>query len=299
MPSVAPIFSIVIPTYNRPERLQNCLSAIAQLDYPPDRFEVIVVDDGSKTSVKSVVESVVASVGEPLQITLIRQANAGPATARNTGAAQAKGKFLVFTDDDCMPAPDWLKTLEANFVQFPDCLIGGRSLNALPSNLYSTASQVLIDYLYSYFNPALNQSAFFASNNIALPSDRFQAMGGFDTSFPLAAAEDREFCDRWLQHGYCMKYAPEVQIYHAHHLTLAHFWQQHFNYGRGAFHFHRVRAQRRSEPIKVEPLSFYLNLLAYPFRQKPSHTALLLAGLFLVSQAANIAGFFSERKYST
>lgn len=287
----SPVFSIIIPTYNRPARLANCLSAIAQLDYPRDRFEVIVVDDGSKTSM----ESVVTPFGDQLQLTLIRQSNSGPAAARNAGAAQANGRFLVFTDDDCMPAADWLKTLEMRFAESPDCLIGGRALNALPDNLYSTASQVLIDYLYSHYNINPSQSSFFASNNIALPTDHFHAVGGFDTSFPLAAAEDREFCNRWLHCGYRMIYAFDVQVKHAHFLTLKSFWRQHFNYGRGAFCFHQARTQYTNERIKFESLKFYLHLLTYPLLQKSSQPGILLTILFLISQVANVAGFFWEQ----
>lgn len=285
-----PFFSIIIPTYNRPERLANCLQSIAQLNYPPNRFEVIVVDDGSEMPI----EPVVTSFGKQLNLTAIAQQNSGPANARNTGATRARGKFLVFTDDDCMPAPEWLKTLEVRFKTAPDCLVGGRTLNALPDNLYSTASQVLIDFLYEYYNADRNRSSFFASNNLALPAERFHALGGFDTTFPLAAGEDREFCDRWLQHGYQMIYAPEAQVYHAHKLTLYAFWRQHYNYGRGAFCFHQVRARRNMERIKVEPLSFYFNLLKYPFSQGASQPALAIATLFMLSQIANVSGFFWE-----
>lgn len=288
-------FSIIIPTYARPERLATCLQSLAHLDYPRARFEVIVVDDGSSMPI----EPVVASFRDQLELALITQLNSGPAKARNTGAARARGKFLVFTDDDCAPAPDWLKTLAARFATAPDCLIGGRTLNALPNNLYSTASQVLIDYLYMYYNADPNRSSFFASNNLALSVDRFHALGGFDTTFPLAAAEDREFCDRWLHHGYEMSYAPEVRVYHAHKLTLPTFWRQHFNYGRGAFCFHTARSRREDGRIKVEPLSFYFNLLSYPLSQTSLQQALLLAALFVVSQVANVAGFFWERHNQT
>lgn len=283
-------FSIVIPSYNRPERLENCLSAIAHLNYPRDRFEVVVVDDGSSTPL----EATVAPFQSQMAITLSRQLNAGPASARNTGAAHAKGQFLVFTDDDCLMLPNYLQTLEQHFRRSPDRLIGGQTLNALPENACSAASQTLIDYLYSYYSET-SDACFFASNNFAMPVAQFRALGGFDTAFPLAAGEDREFCDRWLQEGYKMLYAPTVQIRHAHHLTLRTFWRQHFNYGRGAFCFHQLRAQRSQTSIRVEPFSFYFNLLYYPFMTTPPHQAIRLTLLMLISQIANVLGFFWER----
>jgi GT2 family glycosyltransferase len=285
-------FSIVIPTYNRPDRLAKCLSAIAQLDYSCDRFEVIVVDDGSDPPLNEVV----APFQDQLNLTLIQQANAGPATARNVGAAQAEGKYLVFTDDDCTPLTNWLQALEAHFMANPDAIVGGRTLNALPDNLYSTTSQLLIDYLYEYYNADPQQAKFFASNNFALPAEVFRKVGSFDTTFPLAAGEDRELCDRLLHHGYPMSYAAQAQIHHAHHLTLQKFWRQHFNYGRGAFHFHQVRARRIADKIKVEPLSFYSRLLTYPFLHSSQQPSLLITALFIISQVANVVGFFWERR---
>ncbi|MDJ0569948.1 MAG: glycosyltransferase [Pleurocapsa sp. MO_192.B19] len=285
-----PFFSIIIPTYNRPERLASCLGAIALLDYPRDRFEVIVVDDGSKTPLDSIVES----LKNEIKIKLLRQENAGPAAARNAGAAEAQGEFLAFTDDDCQPTADWLTKLATGFATAPEAMIGGKTINALANNPFSTASQKLIDYLYEYYNPAKGKDAFFASNNIALPAANFKALGGFDVSFPLAAAEDRDFCDRWNQ-VYPMLYVREAQVNHYHNLSLASFWKQHFGYGRGAFCFHQLRSQRAAKQVEVEPLSFYFNLLSYPFSQALEQPKLLISSLFFLSQVANLVGFFWEK----
>lgn len=283
-------FSIIIPTYNRPERLQKCLQSLAQLNYSRDRFEVIVVDDGSQTPL----DSVVAPLQNQIKIKLLRQDNAGPATARNNGAKVAQGDFLAFTDDDCQPLPNWLDQFAISLATAPTAMIGGKTINALTDNLFSTASQELIDYLYEYYNPAKGKAAFFASNNIALPKAGFDSLGGFDVSFPLAAAEDRDFCDRW-QATYPMVYNSQAQITHYHHLKLSSFWRQHFGYGRGAFCFHQLRAKRKAKEIEVEPLSFYFDLLAYPFSQATKHPKILLSSLFLLSQVANISGFFWEK----
>ena len=290
MMSQTPFFSIVIPTYNRPERLAKCLGAIALLDYPSDRFEVIVVDDGSKTPIDSVVEP----LKNKINVKLLRQENAGPAAARNSGAAIARGEFLAFTDDDCQPTTDWLTQFAASFADNPQAMLGGKTINALDNNPFSTASQKLIDYLYEYYNPAKGKDAFFASNNIAMPTANFKALGGFDVSFPLAAAEDRDFCDRWNQ-AYPIVYVPQAQIEHYHKLSLTSFWKQHFGYGRGAFCFHQIRSQRSAKEIEVEPLSFYFDLLSYPLSQSSRQPKLMISSLFFLSQVANVAGFFWEK----
>ncbi|MEM1254404.1 MAG: glycosyltransferase [Cyanobacteria bacterium P01_H01_bin.21] len=286
-----PEFSIIIPTYNRPDCLGQCLQSLARLDYPKDCFEVVVVDDGSRMPLTPVTDKFLPL----LSLRLIQQQNAGPAAARNSGAAAAQGHYLVFTDDDCQPASDWLTALSAAYQKMPNTLIGGRTLNALPNNLYSTASQLLIDYIYDYYNQGKGEATFFASNNFAMPRAVYQQLKGFDTSFPLAAGEDREFCDRWRHHGFPMHYAPTMQLNHAHKLTLASFWRQHFNYGRGAFHFHKVRSQRQAKPMQVEPLTFYFRLLTYPFSKHQGLRSFSLSGLFLISQVANVAGFAYEK----
>jgi len=287
-----PFFSVIIPTFQRPERLAGCLQALTCLNYPRERFEVVVVDDGSATPP----EKVVSSFREQLNVVLLTQAHAGPAQARNTGAQFAKGAFLAFTDDDCMPAQDWLHALAARFTATPQDAIGGRTLNARPENPFSTASQMLIDYLYGYFNMDPNHASFFASNNFSVPTEQFRALGGFNTTFPLAAGEDRELCDRWLGHGLRMSYAPEALVYHGQALTFRSFWRQHFNYGRGAFRFYQMRARRRRQNrIALEHRSFYWGILCYPFSQVQGGQAFLLALLIAASQGATATGLLWEK----
>jgi GT2 family glycosyltransferase len=286
--SKLPYISIIIPTYRRPKRLAACFQSITCLDYPRDRFEVIVVDDGSPTPP----EKLVAEISAKFDVMLLTQAHVGPATARNTGAAQAKGEILAFTDDDCQPTVDWLQKLAARFATTPDSAIGGQTLNSLPGNLFSTASQILIHYLYDYYNSDRNQARFFTTSNLALPKDRFYEIGGFDTTFPQAAGEDRELCDRWGKHNFPMIYAPEVLVWHSHSLTCRNFIKQHFNYGRGAFFFRQAQARNGYDLCSVEPLSFYLNLVLAPFKLTKGHRVLLLAVLLLLTQCANAAGYF-------
>ncbi len=284
-------FSVIIPTYNRPQRLKDCLNAVAGLDYPRDSFETIVVDDGSSASPEPLIEP----FRDCLEIKFLAQKNAGPAAARNIAAQNAKGDFLAFTDDDCMVSPKWLSTFADNLSKNPDTLAGGLTVNALPENPFSSASQLLISYLYQYYEDNAGMSRFFTSNNIAVPTTIFNRMGGFEVTRLRATAEDREFCYRWLHHGYRMAYIPEALVYHAHNLTLRSFYYQHFNYGRGAFYYHNSRARRSGEGVKIEPLSFYMNMMRYPFLQHDRRRAFSSAALLTISQAANASGFLWEK----
>lgn len=286
--------SIIVPTYARPTQLAACLQALAALDYPRDRFEVLVVDDGSPTPSDSLVDSFRTEI----DVTLLVQPNQGPAAARNTGAARARGDVIAFTDDDCAPQPDWLTTLVTRYVASPTALIGGQTRNALDENLYATASQLLVSYLYDYYNAKPTPRRFFTSNNMALATAQFRDIGGFDVAYARAAAEDRDFCDRWQRRGYAMVYAPEAVVYHAHALNLRSFWRQHANYGRGAYRFHRMYGQRATDSIAIEPAAFYFNLLRYPFTAAPPRRALLLM-LLVAAQAANAVGYCWERVRSS
>jgi len=282
-----PAFSVVVPTRDRPERLAQCLEAIAALHAPREGFEVIVVDDGGTKSLASVI----APVRETLRLTFVRQRNRGPAGARNAGAAQASGPVLVFTDDDCEPEPNWLVALEAALVTRAGSMVGGKIVNGLEDDLCARASQRLISYLYDYYGAA-HPSRFFCSNNLAVPADRFRALGGFETSFRRPAAEDRDFCDRWLRRGYPMHYEPRAVVRHFHAMRLGGFLRQHFRYGEGAFQLSQLRRRRGSGPLRIEPTPFYTGLLRSPFDTSERRWRLGIAVLLAASQLAGAAGFF-------
>jgi cellulose synthase/poly-beta-1,6-N-acetylglucosamine synthase-like glycosyltransferase len=287
-----PFFSVIVPTYERPAQLAACLRALTRMDYPVERFEVIIVDDGSTNSPRNILDQ----FGESLDLKLFKQKNKGPAGARNFGAAQARGQFLAFTDDDCEPDAGWLRSLAAYFRQTPDRIIGGRTINALPQNPYAETSQAIIEVVYAHFNADPDNARFFASNNLAINAEGFRAMKGFDESF--VTSEDREICARWRSRGCGLRYAPEAVVYHAHPLTLSTLWRQHFGYGRGALRFHRARAPEGDGRFKPDK-TFYLKLLrASASHAQKSHAAHLTV-LLLWSQVANAAGFFYEKYQSS
>jgi glycosyltransferase involved in cell wall biosynthesis len=98
------LLSIIIPTFNGASRIGRCLEALLQ-QKTFRKMEILVVDDGST-------DDTAAAIGRYLGVRLIAQANAGPAAARNRGAAEARGDIILFTDDDCVPMPTWLDARE-------------------------------------------------------------------------------------------------------------------------------------------------------------------------------------------
>jgi GT2 family glycosyltransferase len=281
-----PFLSVIIPTHNRRAQVQGCLQALALQLYPRDRFEVIVVDDGSANPPREIV----ASFSPALDVTLLAEPHGGPSTARNAGAARARGEFLAFTDDDCAPAPEWLQNIAARLSSSPTCLVGGHTINALTENIYSETSQALIDVIYARFNHNPANAQFLASNNMAMAGAQFHAVGGFDSSFHFA--EDRNFCERWIRHGYRMTYAPEVVMYHRHHLSARSLWRQHFNYGRGAFLFHQTNKNHGSK-FQFDS-RFYVSIFRFPLSNKAGMRSLYMEALMTEIQMANAAGFIFQ-----
>ncbi len=288
-------FSIIIPTYRRPASALACLESLLDLDYPRELLEVILVEDGAadRPLLAEDLERFVA----PLRLQVIRQGNAGPAAARNRGAAVAQGDFLAFTDDDCRPRPDWIKTLALQFVKTPNHVIGGQTENALPDRVCSEASQVLLDYIYEYF--LKHGCPLFASNNFAIARAEFERVGGFDTSFRGAGGEDREFCSRCQDHGLEFLWLKDAVVLHYHDLSLRRFIRQQFNYGRGAYTYHTARALAGGSGVELEPLNFYSELIRYPRRGERKKPLPFGVTLMLLSQVANAAGYFVEKFFGS
>jgi len=284
-------FSIVIPTYNRPEQLTECLLAIQRLDFSKEAFEIIVVDDGSRVSMKDRIGGMEGMT----ETRWIRTPNSGPAAARNRGSSDSRGDYLVFIDDDCVPPPDWLANVAHCATLYADCLIGGRTLTTLVRNPYSITSQMILDAAYRFYNAAPLSARFLASNNMAVRADLFARAGGFNERFRVAS-EDREFCDRWLHQDLRIVFCEEMVLYHDHMLTLRSFCRQHFNYGRGAFQYHSLRHRRGSGSIKQD-MRFHTKLNSLfrdPLMKLNRSMAARVCSLLAVWQIMNLFGFLYQ-----
>lgn len=282
-------FSVVVPTYNRPDQLASCLGALSRLLPPPGGFEIVVVNDGGTAPLESVVATTSRMVG-PASVHVIQQANAGPAAARNAGAAAALGQCVAFTDDDCLPDPGWLVALDSVLAAAPDALVGGRTVNVVRT-VYAEASQTLVDFVAGYFSGGVT-GRFFASNNLAVARDAFIAAGAFDAKFPFSAGEDREFCDRWSVQGRPSIFADDAVVWHAHALSARTFARQHFTYGRGARMF-RTRRASSGRPVRIDP-GFYVRSIAHAFTHGRGWRAPAVALLTVGAHLAYVCGLMWE-----
>lgn len=279
--------SVVIPTYNRPDQLSRCLTALLNQSYS-GAWEVLVVDDGGEAPLKSIEDI----FGPDLQCSFFRQENSGPAKARNYGVAMAKGEFIAFLDDDCEPKDDWLEHLMN--VAKEGVMVGGKTQNKLVRNLYSVASQSLVYYLYEYFRDT--PWYFFTSNNFLVDRKSFLAVGGFDEHFRTSAGEDRAFCAKWLARGFQMKYEQKAIIDHAHGLGFFSFWRLHRKYGEAIDQYREVLTEHDVPPMPFRA-QFYWGLLKWPFvfAQLSFSKRIATSILFSISQLATFTGFIKTR----
>jgi glycosyltransferase involved in cell wall biosynthesis len=283
-------FSVIIPTRNRPVPLDRCLKAIDALDYCKTRFEVLVVDDGSDPPVDEVIQRHAAF----LPLRHFRETGRGPAHARNRALREAKGQYVVFTDDDCLPHSQWLVAYDRAFHHHPTACLGGPIVSSPENGICADASQSLISFLYENATGSAPFIPFFCSNNLALGRSATLAIGGFDETFPVAAAEDRDICARFAARGE-LRFVPEAVVEHRQDLNIRSFCSQHHRYGRGAYQFWTRRIAAGHDGRRNASLAFYYQMLRSPFAQANFSRALLISALIALSQACGAAGYLNEK----
>lgn len=192
------MFSIVIPTYHRNELLEACLKHLAptiqQLSVP---YEVLVSDDGTQTTAKSL-------IAEKYDwATWIEGPHTGPAANRNSGANQAKYNWIVFVDDDCLPDASFLKAYLKAIETHPE-------VQVFEGKIYADRAQNRFDEE----SPINLKGGKLLSCNFCIHKTVFQALNGFDQSFPYAAMEDTDFNIRVKHAGYKIVFVSEAAVCH-------------------------------------------------------------------------------------
>ena len=209
--------SVIVPVYNGAATVTRCLDALAAQSVASDRFEIIVVDDGSQDATVHRIDAW-REAHSQCRLRLLRQPNAGPAVARNHGAQAAHAPLLLFTDADCAPLPTWVDELSAPFA---DQTIVGAKGTYVTRQTAATARFVQAEYEDRYDRMrGLGQIDFIDTYSAAYRRDIFLENGGFDGIFTTASVEDQEFSFRLAQKGYRLVFAPAAQVEHLHDETL-------------------------------------------------------------------------------
>lgn len=200
MSDIAPV-TVVVPTIGREALLADCLRSLGSAE--PRAAEVLVVDQSGEGAADAAARAAGVSVR-----VLPRQRD-GLAAALNAGLAAAAHDAVLVTHDDCRVAPDWVGVGADLLERHPDELHTGRVLpdgdgEAVPSTMTSPTPAVYegvarADVLYP--------------NCMALSASAVLALGGFDRRF-VRAAEDNDFCFRWLGAGKRIRYTPALTVWH-------------------------------------------------------------------------------------
>ena len=201
-----PTFSIVVPTFRRPDALGETLAAVLRLDYRTDRYQVIVVDDGADDETAAIVQRF---RGHGVELMLEAQEHRGAARARNRGARLAAGEMLLFCDDDMILDPSYLRLQVSARERHGDAVISGawrfspavmEALRRSPFGRYRIAlERGFREHAGGHpldGDPCSLSMPLLGSGNLALGRDRFWEIGGFDEDFPVAGAEDQDFSMR-------------------------------------------------------------------------------------------------------
>jgi len=211
-----PLVSVVVPTRARPAFLSNCLESLLKLDYPRDRYEIIVVEDGTETG-QEITERV--RQRSPVPVRYKRISHSGAATSRNVGLLLSTGEIVAFIDDDAMAVPAWLRRLVHGLLQDGVAGVGGRVSPEYPEHLLEAGMGRGGDLRWSGFNAlpvTVQEVDHLPGGNMAFWRQALVEVQGLDTRFTRRGSwrEDTDLCVRLRNRGYRLLYDGEARIIH-------------------------------------------------------------------------------------
>ncbi|MFT3710206.1 MAG: glycosyltransferase [Archangium sp.] len=227
---MAPRLSVVISTFNRLPLLQELLDALGKQTFPPQQFEVIVVDDGSREAA----EPVLSKRKDPFRLSVITQANAGAAAARDAGIQQARGEIVVITDDDMLVPNEFLaehaKAHDAGHTLVLGQIGADDSLGHKPLFERFHADQLARFVARFHDNPTAVRGVMVCTGNVSFRREAYLEVGGFDRS--LGRSEDRELGVRLQKSGAKLYFAARALTTHrSEHTDLSVWMKRNYNYG--------------------------------------------------------------------
>lgn len=252
------LFSIIIPVYNRPDEVEELLQSLCH--QTKKNFEVIIVEDGSQISCKTVVDF----YQNQLSVVYKYIENIGQGFARNIGVTEAKGDFFIFFDSDCVIPPDYLNTLELAIHDRKLDAFGGP--DAAGDNF--SIMQKAMDYAMTSFwttggirgklkDPKKYQARGY---NMGFSREVFEETKGF---IDPNQGEDIELSMRIKKAGYSLELVSEAFVYHKRKSSFWAFIKQGFSFGRNRVNVSRYHSEA-IQLVHLFPLAFLLFWLSIP-----------------------------------
>ena len=197
--------SVIVPVYNRAAMIADTLASLMAQDYPHDLLEIIIVDDASTDETPTVVQAArersVFSI-----VSCLHAERRGPAAARNTGIARAKGEILGFTDSDCRPSPRWVSCAVSSFRPEVGLVSGPIHPVTNPARWPG--------YFHHQMPEVRGENPLYPTANIFFLKKVVQTVGGFDERFTMVVGEDTDLAWRIKRSGYQSAFAEGAVVDH-------------------------------------------------------------------------------------
>ena len=249
--------SIIIPVKDNQSGINRLLKSFFETqnenNFPK---EIIIVDNLSRNEVY--IQNEFKDI--ELKIHVIKCERIGPAAARNLGAKIAKGKWLFFTDSDCI----FTETSLTGFSEIKICA-SAYAGNVSPSeNTYLSRYYKQLNLLVPLEHPRNpKQPWYIVTANCLVNKEDFDAVEGFDESFHLASGEDVDLGFRLWSADKEIIYALQAKILHQYENKLSKFYKRFIRYGKGhALLEHKHGINLAPEKIKVNKKNLINKLLA-------------------------------------
>ena len=247
-------FSLISPTFGRPEEVTEFLESLLLQDYPD--FEVILGDGTPGDTLRPVLERFHKNERYPL--TIIYEEYLPVSDARNRAAEVAHGEYIIFLDSDCLIPSDYLKKIEAHLQRKPLDAFGGpdaahKDFTALQKAISFSMTSLLTTggirgkkRSVSTYHPR--------GFNMGMRKEVFEAVNGYSE---FRCGEDIELSIRIIKAGYKVALIPQAYVYHKRRTTLKQFFKQVFRFGAARINIWK----RHKEELKLThffPLAFML-----------------------------------------
>ena len=200
--SAAVSISIIIPALNEERMIGRCLESLARLALAHDRFEVLVVDNGSRDKTLEIAES----FQDRLSLRILQKANVRISALRNLGARAAAGNILAFLDADCLAPEDWLNRILE--------LANADGAGVLGAHYLLPEDSTWVGRTWHRYQeaPKSGEVSHVPAGDLIMRREDFLQLGGFDET--IQTNEDYELCDRVRKSGMQVRAFPRIGVVH-------------------------------------------------------------------------------------